>query len=109
MSKLERTLENSSKDEAASCGFICLKLVALSRRGFPDRTFLGKTGHIFFVELKRENKPPQPHQIWWHKLLRRLGFRVYVIDNKEELKKILKAEAKMAGSQVSNKVHRSRF
>ena len=96
MSKLESSLETTFNGEAAKRGFLSLKITVVAKRGFPDRTVIGKTGHIFFVELKRFGKEPQRHQIWWHKLLRRIGFRVYVCDNKEQAIQILDTEAKMA-------------
>jgi len=105
MSKLESSLETSFNGKAVKYRFLSLKLVALSRRGFPDRTCLGKYCHVFFVELKRLGKKPEPHQKYWHKLLRKLGFRVYVCDNKEEAEKIFKYEAEVVRPRLSKRKH----
>ena len=92
MSKLESSLETTFQNEAAKCCFISLKLVALSRNGFPDRTVMGKGEKIFFVELKRENEKPRRNQLFWHRLLKRMGFNVYVCDRKEQIKEVFKTE-----------------
>ncbi len=94
--KLESSLETTFNKEAAKRGLLSLKLVALSRRGFPDRTLLGKNKTIFFVELKRLGEKPKAHQLWWHRLLRKLGFNVYVCDNKEQAIAIFEKEMESA-------------
>jgi len=91
---LESSLETTFNKEAAKLKLLSLKLVAVARMGFPDRTLLGKGGLIFFVELKRLGEKPKPHQLYWHRKLRKLGFRVYVIDNKEDAIKTFQAEVK---------------
>jgi hypothetical protein len=90
--KLESSLEKSFNREAAKLKLLSIKLVALSRAGFPDRTVIGKGGLIFFVELKRLGEKPKPHQVWWHKKIKKMGFKVYVIDNKEDAIKTFKKE-----------------
>ena len=92
MSRLESSLEKTFGKEAAKRGLLSIKLEAASRRGFPDRTVIGKGKLIFFVELKRLGEKPKPHQLFWHRLLRKLGFNVYVCDNKEDAIKIFKKE-----------------
>ena len=42
-----------------------------------------------FVEVKAPGKAPRPLQIARHKLLRGLGFKVYVLDNAEQIGGIL--------------------
>ena len=44
-----------------------------------------KAGVIAFVELKAPGKAPRPLQLARHRLLRSLGFRVYVIDHTEQI------------------------
>lgn len=92
--KLESSLEKTFNREAAKLNLLSIKLVAIARAGFPDRTIIGKCGLIFFVELKRLGEKPKPHQLYWHRKLRKLGFRVYVIDNKEDAIKTFQAEVK---------------
>ncbi|MBL4908951.1 MAG: VRR-NUC domain-containing protein [Alteromonadaceae bacterium] len=91
---LESSLEKTFNREAAKLKLLSIKLVALSRSGFPDRTVIGRGGLIFFVELKRLGEKAKPHQLYWHRKLRKLGFNVYVIDNKAEAISTFKAEIK---------------
>jgi hypothetical protein len=51
----------------------------------PDRLILLPDGHIGFAELKAPGKKPRPLQLSRHKLLRELGFSVYVIDDPEQI------------------------
>lgn len=47
----------------------------------PDRIILLPGGRMAFAELKAPGKKPRRLQLARHRLLRRLGFRVYVIDS----------------------------
>lgn len=62
----------------------CVKIRLLT--GWPDRLVLLPGGRILWFELKRPKggrfEPKQPHI---HKMLRDLGFRVYVCKTKEEV------------------------
>jgi len=46
-------------------------------------------GCMAFVEVKAPGKKPRALQTSRHALLRRLGFRVYVLDNEEQIGGIL--------------------
>ena len=59
---------------------LALKLYSPSYMGIPDRLVLIAFGHIGFVEVKAPKKMPRPIH---------LGFKVYVLDKKEEIEKIL--------------------
>lgn len=59
--------------------------------GLPDRIILGPNAVIFFIEFKRPGEKPTRLQAYIHKLLRDLGFDVYVCDNVAEAKKILRS------------------
>ena len=50
--------------------------------GFPDRVILLPPGKIFFVELKDKGRKPRPLQVYCHRKLEGLGFRVFVLDSK---------------------------
>ncbi len=65
---------------------IALKLISAGMAGIPDRLVLLPKGKIAFVELKAPNKKPRPLQKYTHKLLKELGFKVFVIDSKEGVK-----------------------
>ena len=81
----EKQIENKLATEAKKLGGIALKFVSPSFDGMPDRLVLIPDGHIAFVELKAPGKKPRPLQFSRHRLLRSLGFRVYVIDSVEQI------------------------
>lgn len=81
----EKQIENKLATEAKKLGGIALKFVSPSFDGMPDRLVLIPDGHIAFVELKSPGKKPRPLQLSRHRLLRSLGFRVYVIDSVEQI------------------------
>jgi len=70
-------------------GGLCLKLIMVGKRNFPDRTCLMPGGKIFFVELKDRGKDLRKGQSWFKRLLLRLGFKFYVADTKEKVDEIL--------------------
>lgn len=55
----------------------------------PDRIVLLPGGHMAFVEVKAPGRKPRPLQTARHRLLRALGFRVYVLDSIEQITVIL--------------------
>ena len=81
----EKQIENKLASEVKKAGGIALKFVSPSFDGMPDRLVLLPDGHIAFVELKAPSKKPRPLQLARHRLLRSLGFRVYVIDGAEQI------------------------
>ena len=70
-------------------GGICLKFVSPGFVGVPDRIVLLPSGCVAFVEVKEKKKKPRPLQTSRHKLLRRLGFKVYVLDDPTQIGGIL--------------------
>lgn len=84
------------KDRTETCngskkhGGICPKFVSPGFDGMPDRLLLLPHGRFAFVEVKAPNQKPRPLQLSRHRLLRRLGFRVYVLDALEDIDKIIK-------------------
>ena len=81
----EKQIENKLATEAKKLGGIALKFVSPSFHGMPDRLVLMPDSHIAFVELKAPGKKPRPLQLSRHRLLRSLGFRVYIIDSVEQI------------------------
>lgn len=53
-----------------------------TRIGDPDRIVLLPDAEVLFVELKRPDEKPEPAQEREHARLRKLGFKVYVLDSK---------------------------
>ena len=81
----EKEIEQKLVDPVKKHGGICPKFVSPGFSGMPDRIVLLPKGTFAFVELKAPNKKPRPLQVVRHKLLMGLGFRVYVIDEMEQI------------------------
>lgn len=80
-SEIERILVKKVK----MSGGICLKWVCPSFNGMPDRLIFLPNGHFGMAELKSNGKKPRALQLARHKMLKRLGFKVYVIDDVEQI------------------------
>ena len=81
----EKQIENKLTAAVKKAGGIAPKFVSPGFAGMPDRLILLPDGHIAFAELKAPGKRPRPLQEARHRLLRSLGFRVYVIDSIEQI------------------------
>ena len=62
-----------------------VKFVSPGFVGMPDRLVLLPGGRLGFVEVKAPRKKPRAIQTVRHEQLRQLGFKVYVLDNKEQI------------------------
>ena len=82
---LEKQIENRLKKSVEKAGGICLKFTSPNYNGMPDRLVLLPDERIAFAELKSNGKKPRALQLARHKLLKRLGFKVYVIDDVEQI------------------------
>ena len=82
---LEKQIENTLTRSVKKAGGIALKFVSPSFAGMPDRLVLLPDGVCAFVELKAPGKKPRPLQVARHKMLRSIGYRVYVIDGIEQI------------------------
>ena len=67
---------------------LCFKLETNLTSGLPDRVCLLFKGIVFFVEVKTPGQKPTKIQLHLHKLIRRLGFDVWVLDSVEVLEQI---------------------
>ncbi len=85
----EKTVEQHLVKAVKNIGGIAPKLVSPGFDGMPDRLVLLPKGKIGFVEVKAPGKEPRPLQVARHKLLRRLGFKVYVLDAPDQIGGIL--------------------
>lgn len=81
----ERDIERKLVNEIKAVGGICPKWVAPGFDGVPDRIVLMPGAKIAFVEVKASGEKPRPLQLSRHELLRRLGFKVFVLDNVEKI------------------------
>ena len=85
----EKAIEKKLVQSVKSAGGIALKFVSPGFDGMPDRIVLIPDGHIGFVEVKVPGEKPRPLQIARHGLLRRLGFKVYILDDEQQIGGIL--------------------
>ena len=85
----ENTIEAALVDEVKRRGGMCPKFTSPGMDGMPDRLVLLPHGRFCFEEVKAPGEKPRPLQVHKHKQLRRLGFKVYVLDGPEQIEGIL--------------------
>ena len=85
----EKSIEQKLSLMVKKRGGICPKWVSPGFDGVPDRIVLLPEGCVAFVEVKAPGEKPRPLQIARHKLLTRLGFKVYVLDAEAQIGGIL--------------------
>ena len=83
---IERKLVKAVKEMEG----MALKFVSPGLDGMPDRLVLLPMGRIAFVEVKSPGKKPRPLQLARHEMLRKLGFKVFILDDAADIEKILK-------------------
>ena len=77
----EKGIEQKFTLMVKQTGGLALKFVSAGMNGMPDRLVLLPDGHMVFVEVKAPGKVPRPLQEARHRMLRKLGFKVYVLDD----------------------------
>ena len=85
----ESAIERRLVTEAIKRGGLAPKFVSPGLDGVPDRLLLLPGGRLAFVEVKAPGKRPLPHQCRRIEQLTALGFRVFVLDRKEQIGEIL--------------------
>lgn len=85
----ENQIEAKLKQMVEKQGGIAPKFVDPGLSGMPDRLVLLPGGHIAFVEVKAPGKAPRPLQEARHRMLLKLGFKVYVLDDVGQIGGIL--------------------
>ena len=85
----EKVIEQKLINAVKISGGIAPKLTCPGFDGMPDRMVLLPGGHVGFVEVKAPGKKPRQLQLSRQRLLRRLGFKVYVLDRTEQIEKII--------------------
>lgn len=81
----EKTIEQKFVAAVKAAGGIAPKFVSPGLDGMPDRLALLPDGKAAFVEVKAPGRKPRPLQLARHRLLQRLGFRVYVLDDERQI------------------------
>ena len=77
----EKIIEQKFRVAVRAAGGVAVKFVSPGLDGMPDRLALLPGGRMAFVEVKAPGKKPRPLQEARHRMLRRLGFKVYVLDD----------------------------
>ncbi len=85
----EKVIENKLSEAVRYAGGLALKLVSPGFNGVPDRLLLLMGGKAAFVEVKAPGEKPRPLQVHRFAQLRKLGFRVYVLDDVEQIPKLI--------------------
>ena len=85
----EKQVEQKLVRAVKARGGICPKFVSPGFGGMPDRIVLLPGRHFGFVEIKAPGEVPRPLQVSRHRLMKKLGFQVYVLDDPEKIGGIL--------------------
>ena len=85
----EKLIERNLIKAVESSGGLAIKMFCPFFTGMPDRLVLMPGGKLWFVELKSTNKKQSKRQVYVSGLLQKLGFSVWVIDNRLELNQFL--------------------
>lgn len=85
----EKTIERKLAHAVKATGGIAPKFVSPGYDGMPDRLVLLPGARLAFVEVKAMGCVPRPLQESRHGLLRRLGFRVYILDDETQIQPML--------------------
>ena len=85
----EKTIEEHLVKAVRLMGSLAPKFVSPGLDGVPDRLLLLPDGRMAFAELKAPGKQLRPLQIRRKRQLETLGFRVFVIDNTDQIGGVL--------------------
>lgn len=89
MTERERDIERALVGMVRRHDGLCLKWVCPGWAGVPDRIILLPGGRALFAETKRpKGKEPEERQKWWHRKLRELGFSVWVVYTRDDIKRL---------------------
>jgi hypothetical protein len=87
---MEKRIEYRLRDLVKALGGLALKLIAAGFTGLPDRLVLMPGGRVYFVELKNGSAGRlSARQEVVHKILERLGFKVWVVKDEKTLQEFL--------------------
>ena len=85
----EKAIEAYLSKRVKEANLLCLKYSNANTTGYPDRMICLPYGLIIWVELKSKGRKPTKLQMIRHDELRRLGHRVFVIDSKEQVDRLM--------------------
>ena len=85
----EQEIEQQLVRAVRQMGGRAVKFMSPGFDGMPDRLVLLPGGKCGFVEVKAPGKKPRALQQVRHEMLRALGFKVYVLDAREQIEEII--------------------
>lgn len=85
----EKNVEQKLAQRVKQLGGIALKFVSPGVDGVPDRLVLLPKKHIAFIEVKAPGQKMRPLQLKRQQQLETLGFKVYCVDNPEQIGGVL--------------------
>ena len=89
---LERDIEKAVCAYAKTLGILHYKFTSPARRSVPDRIFVMPQGKgVFFIEFKKRGEKPTAGQEAEIAKIRAQGTGVFVVDNVESGKRIIKS------------------
>ncbi|NWO20170.1 MULTISPECIES: VRR-NUC domain-containing protein [Leptotrichia] len=88
----EKEIENYLVRKIKNKKGTAYKFTSPGNSGVPDRICMLPNGKIFFVELKSPGKKPRALQVNQIRKITNLGQRVYVVDSKEMVDRVLENE-----------------
>ena len=86
----EKFIEQKLVKAVKALGGFAPKFISPGFDGMPDRIVLLPKCKVAFVEVKAPGYRPKPLQLSRHGMLRKLGFKVYILDNTVQIEEILK-------------------
>lgn len=89
---LEKRIEQALVKAVKDAGGLCLKWVSPGWDGAPDRIVLfgdGRVGKLGFVEVKASGGRVRKIQQARHKQLKKLGFKVFILDTPDDIPRII--------------------
>lgn len=87
----ENEIETKLVAAVKAVGGVCWKFTSPGTAGVPDRIILMPSGKIGFVEVKAPGKKARPLQEVRIRTLRKLCFKVFVLDHSEQIGGIIDA------------------
>ena len=85
----EQEIEQQLVRAVKKMGGRAVKFTSPGFDGMPDRLVLLPGGKCGFVEVKAPGKKPRALQRVRHEMLKAWGFKVYVLDAKEQIEEII--------------------
>ena len=88
---LEQMIEKRFVNAVKHAGGLALKFASPGCAGVPDRIILLPGGRVAFAEIKAPGQHPRPLQSRRIQQLQQLGFDVHIIDNPNQIPRIIHA------------------